>query len=202
MSVLDKTIPFFPVLMVLEKNRMLPDVHLPEGYHFQTYDPSYQDAWINLHTTLGEFQSYEEGKQYFEKTFYDLEKVKRYFLLIVDKDKKLAGTSSIWIGNHFGVERYRVHWLGIDPFHQRKGLAKALLIKTMQLYKQTGRKEPLYLTSQTNSYVGISLYLKMGFVPYKGEMPVNFHANKETYQEDNEKAWKLIYQKIKEMNKK
>ncbi len=201
MSMLDKTIPFFPVLMLLEEQRKLPDIILPKGYQFQRYDPSYQDAWIKLHVTLGEFENYEEGKLYFEKTFYDLEKVKKFFLLLVDKDKKLVGTSSIWPGHHFGVERYRIHWLGVDPLHQRQGLAKALLIKAMQLYEQTGRKETLYLTSQTNSYVAISMYLKMGFVPYRGDMPQNFNAKKETYQKDNDKAWDLIFRKIEEMNR-
>ena len=99
------------------------------------------------------------------------------------------------------MERYRIHWLGVDPLHQRQGLAKALLIKAMQLYEQTGRKETLYLTSQTNSYVAISMYLKMGFVPYRGDMPQNFNAKKETYQKDNDKAWDLIFRKIEEMNR-
>ena len=58
----------------------------------------------------------------------------------------------------------------------------------MQLYEQTGSKGTLYLTSQTNSYVAISMYLKMGFVTYRGAMPQNFNAKKETYQKDNDKA--------------
>ena len=72
--------------------------------------------------------------------------------------------------------------VGVDERHQRKGLAKSLMLKTIQLYSSLHCEHPLYLTTQTNSYVAISMYQRLGFTAYMGSMPVNFHANAETLQ--------------------
>lgn len=202
MSVLDKSVPYYPVVMILKHKDLSITAHMAEGYRFIPFDETYRDPWINLHVTLGQLASYEEGRRYFDETFTpDMDAVKKQFLIVVDSLENLVGTSSVWEGYHFGKQRYRVHWVGVDPAHQQKGIAKALMMETIRLYDTMGQEEPLYLTTQTNSYIAIQMYLRLGFVAYKGEMPVNFHATKETFQEDNEKAWNIIMNKIDELTK-
>lgn len=200
MTTLDKSIPYYPVLMILKNKPKIEKIELPEGYYFQTYDASYKDAWIKLHVALGQIKDIESGYQYFEETFETQpEALKKQMILLVDSCGNLVGTSSVWEGYHFNKKRYRVHWVGVDENHQRKGLAKALLLKTIELYESMQLEDPLYLTTQTNSYVAISMYLKLGFEPYKGSMPENFHANKDTFEIENQKAWNIIEEQISKL---
>ena len=50
MTVLDKSIPYYPVLMVLEQPPVIHEVPLAPGYSFQPYDPSYkeQGSWAAI----------------------------------------------------------------------------------------------------------------------------------------------------------
>lgn len=200
MTTLDKSVPYYPVLMVLDKEVEIPEVSLAQGYYFQRFDSGYTEDWVRLHVLLGQLESFEKGMEYFEETFASHpEELRKQMILIVDEQGRLAGTSSVWRGDHFGDERLRVHWVGVHPDHQKKGLARSLMLETISLYQEMEHTAPLYLTTQTNSYVAIHLYKQLGFVPYMGEMPVNFKANAKTFKEDNEKAWQIIDQKLEEL---
>lgn len=197
MTTLDKRIPYYPVLMVLTQPPVITDIPLAQGYSFHPYEPSYKEAWIALHVSLGQLDSMEAGRRYFEETFEAQPKeLQQNMILVVDENGQLAGTSSVWEGYHFGEHRMWVHWVGVDERHQRKGLAKSLMLKTIQLYSSLHCEHPLYLTTQTNSYVAISMYQRLGFTAYMGSMPVNFHANAETFAKDNETAWRIIGEQL------
>lgn len=201
MTTLDKTIPYYPVLMEYKGKAENLNYHLAAGYRVIFFHEKYIEDWVHLHVALGQLNSFAEGMAYFKDTFLTQpEKMKKQMLLVVDAQGNLAGTSAVWEGEHFGEKRMRVHWVGVDERHQRKGIAKALLVETIRLYMAMHEAQPLYLTTQTNSYVAIAMYLRLGFVPYKGKMPIHFHANKETYIQDNEQAWKLIMEKIVEVS--
>ncbi len=197
MTTLDKSIPYYPVLMVLTQPPVITDIPLAKGYSFHPYEPSYKEAWIALHVSLGQLESMESGRRYFAETFETHPKeLAQHMILVVDENGNLAGTSSVWEGFHFGERRMRVHWVGVDERHQRKGLAKSLMLKTIQLYSSLHCEHPLYLTTQTNSYVAISMYQRLGFTAYRGSMPVNFHANADTFAQDNETAWRIIEEQL------
>lgn len=201
MTTLDTGVPYYPLIMTLKKEYPHIKYSMAKGYHKIPFAISYIEDWVSLHVMLGQLASFEEGMKYFNETFLPhLEDVKKQFILVVDEQGNLAGTSSLWDGTHFGEHRLRVHWVGVHPLHQRIGIAKMLVAETISLYEQSHTKEDLYLTTQTNSYVAIAMYLQLGFEPYVGEMPMNFHANHETFKEDNEKAWNMVYDKIKEIS--
>ena len=200
MTTLDKTIPYYPVLMELTELPEKMEYHLAEGYRVIPFDARYSQDWVRLHVALGQLANFAQGMQYFKETFLSQpEKVKKQMLLVVDENGRLAGTSSVWEGEHFGHTRMRVHWVGVDEHHQRKGIAKALMIETIRLYASMQVTEPQYLTTQTNSYVAIAMYLRLGFTPYKKAMPVNFQADPKTFEKDTALAWKLIMDKIAEI---
>ena len=122
---------------------------------------------------------------------------------VVDEKSELVGTSSLWRGDHFGEPRLRVHWVGVSPDHQRRGLARSLVLESIRLYDElvpTG-EPPLYLTTQTESWVACGMYLKLGFVPYEGPMPPNFAADPATFGEKNREAWELIRRKLSESSR-
>jgi ribosomal protein S18 acetylase RimI-like enzyme len=88
-----------------------------------------------------------------------------------------------WFDDNFFKAGYgRVHWVGIDPDYQGKGLAKPLVSKTMEIIKE--RHDKCYLTTQTESFKAIKIYLDFGFVPYLKD-------------ETCEKAWKMMADLLK-----
>lgn len=201
MTVLDTSVPHVPVLMVLGDHEPVADVALPTGYRFAAWEPRFREPWVRLHVLLGQLPSYEEGLAYFERTYEpDPAALERQMILVVDERDELAGTSSLWSGDHFGEPRLRVHWVGVNPDHQRRGLARALMLETIRLYDELvpSGEPPLYLTTQTESWVACGMYLKLGFVPYVGPMPPNFSADPETFEKKNDEAWAIIRGKLAE----
>lgn len=199
MTVLDTSVPHHPVLMVLGPHEPVRDVPLAPGYHFEPWSDSYKDAWVRLHVALGQLPSLKEGTSYFERTYEaDRDALERQMILVCDDAGNLAGTSSLWPGDHFGESRLRVHWVGVDPAHQRRGIARALMLSTIRLFDELvpSGTPPLYLTTQTESWIACGMYLKLSFLPYKGPMPPRFSADEKTFEQTNELAWDLIEKKL------
>ena len=205
MTVLDTSVPHIPVLMELGPHEPVGAVSLPKGYRFAAWEPSLREPWVRLHMALGHLgPTLEEGLAYFDRTYgADPEACARRMVVAVDERGGLAGTSSLWVGHDFGEPRLRVHWVGVDPAHQRRGLARALVLRTIQLYDELvpGGAPPLYLATQTESWVACGMYLKLGFVPYRGEMPPNFAADPATFATRNDEAWRIILARLAESDR-
>ena len=201
MTVLDTSMPHIPVMMTLGPHEPVANVTLPEGYRFAAWEPRFREPWVRLHVLLGQLPSYEEGLAYFERTYgSDPVALGRQMILAVDANGALAGTSSLWRGDHFGEPRLRVHWVGVEPAHQRRGLARALMLRTIALYDELvpSGEPPLYLTTQTESWAACGMYRKLGFVPYRGPMPPGFGADPETFCDKNDEAWRLIDDRLRD----
>lgn len=201
MTVLDTSVEHHPVLMVLGPHeRVRPErVMLPEGYHLEPWDEHFRLPWVRLHVALGQLPSEGERLACFERTYgADADALRRQMVLACTERGALAGTSSLWTGTHFGEPRPRVHWVGVDPAHQRRGLARSLVRRTIALYDELvpSGEPPLYLTTQTESWTAIGMYLKLGFVAYRGPMPPNFPGCAGTFEQDNRHAWDLVGKKL------
>ena len=204
MTVLDTSVAHAPVLMVLGEHAAVGDVTLPAGYRFAAWEPRFREPWVRLHVLLGQLPAYEEGLAYFGRTYEaDPAALARQMVLLVDEKDELVGTSSLWVGEHFGEPRLRVHWVGVDPAHQRRGIARALMLRTIALYDELvpSGEPPLYLTTQTESWVACGMYRKLGFVPYRGPMPPNFGADPQTFADKNDEAWRLIDLRLQESDR-
>ena len=174
MTVLDTSVPHAPVLMVLGPHEPVGDVTMPEGYRLAAWEPRFREPWARLHAALGQLPSSEEGLAYFDRTYgADPTALGRQMVVAVDGRGELVGTSSLWTGTHFGEPRLRVHWVGVDPAHQRRGLARALVRETVRRYDELvpSGEPPLYLSTQTESWPACGLYLSLGFLPYRGPLP-------------------------------
>ena len=200
MTVLDTSLPNIPVLMELGPHEPVREVPLPAGYRLAPWDPSLREAWVRLHVALGHLgPTVEDGLAYFDRTYgADPVACARQMVVAVDDAGRLAGTSSLWVGRDFGDERLRVHWVGVDPAHQRRGIARALVLETIRRYDELvpSGAPPLYLTTQTESWVACGMYLKLGFLPYRGPMPPRFSADEKTFERTNELAWGIIERKL------
>lgn len=202
MTVIDTSVPHVPLLMVLGPHEDVDGAPLPPGYHLEPWDERYLLPWVRLHVTLGQLPSEAEGLTTFERTYgarRDL--LPERMLLACDESGRLAGTSSLWEGPHFGGGRLRVHWVGVDPAHQRRGLARALVRRTIALHDRLAAhglaggaagQGPLYLSTQTGSHVAIAMYRSLGFVPYLGPKPAGVAGDAAAWEREARRGWELV----------
>ena len=213
---IDHQVPFTAVVMVRENGDCIPACPLPEGYHFAPFAPDDEENWIRLQLEVTHVESYEQGKQIFREEFLQAPlgvpceacpgygEVVRRTVQVKDTQENLVGVATLWMGDTFGEVWQRVHWVAVHPDHQGKGLAKCMLARMLQLYGELDCDTPVYLTTQTKTYRAVRIYKQMGFTPYMGVKPANwpFRSDlpKESFEEENEAAWKLIRKKLAEAN--
>ncbi len=193
---LDKTLPYYGVIMIKKDLTTYPKYTLPEGYRFSMYQHGYEKSWADIEASVGEFGSIQDALNHFNKEFspYPHELQKRC-LFVQDKDGKFVATTTGWYGNHLSHKPLpRIHWVAVKPEHQGKGLAKALLTRTLDILNELNYNDIAYLTTQTWSYAAINLYLSLGFKPYMGAKPANWTSK--NFYADNKKAWEIIFDKL------
>ena len=213
---IDHAVPYTAVVMTRANAENFPAHALPEGYHFATFTPADETAWVQLQTVVTHVENEQQGRQIFREEFLQAgEKVPcaecpgyaetvRRTVLVKDAAGNLVGAATLWMGDTFGETWQRVHWVAVHPDHQGKGLAKCMLARMLELYQELDCKTPIYLTTQTKTYRAVRIYAQMGFVPYLGEKPANWPFQSElpkaTFREENEAAWQLIREKLAEVN--
>ena len=195
---LDKSIPYIGVLMIKDDPTRYPKYSLPKGYNFSMYKKGYEAYWAKLEVSVDEFNNEVEAKEYFKKEFINTNiGVSQRCIFVKNEFGDFVGTSSLWKGKDFGDElKERIHWLSVDSNHQGKGIAKALISRSLDIYNELGCEGGIYVTSQTWSYKAINIYLDFGFVPYVGVKPINWICKGENFEHENREAWDLIINKI------
>lgn len=213
---IDHSVPYTAVAMVRKNAENFPAYPLPEGYHFAAFSPEDEENWVRLQAEVTHVEGEEQGRRIFREEFLmagediPCEKCPGYAktvqrtVLVKDTAGNLAGAATLWTGDTFGEVWQRVHWVAVHPDHQSKGLAKCMVARMLTLCQEFSCDTPIYLTSQTKSYRAIRIYSQMGFAPYLGDRPQNwpFQSDlpKADFREENEAAWDLIRQKLKEVN--
>lgn len=194
---LDKSVPYYGVMMVKTDTSRYPRYELPEGYSLSGYKVGFENEWAALTYSVEQTDSLEEARQIYANEFLTrVELLPKRSLFVLDKDGRVAACGSLWFGSHFGVELPRIHHVAAHREHQGKGLVKALMTTLLDTYNELGYRNFIYLTSQTWSYKALYIYSKCGFLPYKGDKPVNWKAD--NFEDDNARAWAIIGGKIHE----
>lgn len=195
---LDKSIPYYGVLMVKSNPAEYPDYTLPDGYTLCPYRQGMEEDWAALQLMTEQFDSPEDARGYFAQEFLAFpDELPGKCLFVKDRAGSVIATASIWRGEHFGQTLQRIHWVAVHPGHQGKGLAKALITQTLNRFNELGYTDFVYLTTQTWSYKAIGLYLQFGFEPYLGSRPIHWRCTDEQFDREKETAWELIRSKIK-----
>lgn len=183
---MDRTVQNIHVLMTKDDLENINKKELPKGYSFCFYKDGMDEEWVNIQLRSKHILDAKEGEEYFKSVFLKNKSLlKERLLFIKDGAGNLVGTGAIWDGKHFpGDEnrKFRLHWIAVDPDHGGKGLAKALISKLLETFRDEKMGDGLYLSTQTCSYVAIKIYLEFGFIPYD--------------EKNNKKAWNIIYTKI------
>jgi ribosomal protein S18 acetylase RimI-like enzyme len=161
---LDKSIPYFNVIMKRVAGTRLAQYGLPIGFSFERYKSGMEVDWASIETSVGEFESAEEGLNYF-KNEYSLynEELKKRLLFVLNQEGKPIGTITGW-WNYTGERRdSSIHWFAVKKEYQGLGIGKALVVECVRNIQVLDGEKDIYLHTQTWSYKAIALYLKTGF---------------------------------------
>lgn len=154
--------------MVRKDLTRIPTYSLPPGFSFRLFEKGDEKIWAKIETSVDEFESEEAALQRFNSEFGNhLEEMAERCLFIENEQGEAIATTTAWYGDLRGKVEGRIHWVGVVPEYQGRGLAKPLLSEAMKRLAQY--HDSAYLTSQTTSYQAINLYLNYGFEPYKTE---------------------------------
>lgn len=189
---IDKSIPHVAVLLVKNDPADYPRYHLPEGYSFESFRPGREEDWIRIHLDSELIDGEEAARNTLEKEFkVDPEGMTKRMWFVIDPEGRAVGTISMWPGGAFGPNYERVHWVAVEKSQQGKGLSNAMMTKALDVYNEVNEGRPLFVHTQTWSFVAVTLYEKFGFVPYMGPKPMNWSAEAD-FEADSVKGWAII----------
>jgi mycothiol synthase len=145
--------------------RALPEVSVPDGYEIRTYEEGDEEAWANCIN-----RSYSTTPN---PTDYTAEKVRENWIetpcfmpdgcYFAVKDGIVVGCFMAWREVDAGPKRGRLHWLGVDPDHRRRGLAKLLTVRVTRHLLSQGLTS-VFLDTGYTLEIAMRMYRGMGFV--------------------------------------
>lgn len=194
---IDRSIPFYPIMMIKSDMDAYPDYPLHPDYEFSFFSPETgREDWIHVQYLSNQLENVDEIGPMFDSEFMtDPELLPSQMLFVRDKKTgEAVASAALWYGNPFGYKQMRIHWVATHENHQGKGLCRAMLSRLMKRYHELNMTGDVFLFSQTFSYAAISIYQDFGFKRYLGQEPVNWHVD--NFEESQKTAWQMIDEKI------
>lgn len=162
---LDKSIPYFDIIMKREKNSKIIDYDLPVGYKIVFYQYGDEYEWAKIETLVGEFENEELALMHIRKVYFPhLDELKKRLMFIENIDGEKVATITCWWSLTLNEKKKNaIHWIAVKPSFQGLGLGKAIIFNGVKRMIYLEGNEDIYLHTQTWSYKAISIYLKAGF---------------------------------------
>lgn len=194
---LDKSLPYQPLMMTKTDTKNFPHYELPEGYTFRFYEAGDEKHWAELECALGQFDDPAVAERCFHHEFFGEQHLdpRERMIFVLDPGGKAIATAALWDGMFLGELSQRLHWVAVSDECAGKGIAKAMLSRLLALYNELGYEGFLYLYTSTWSYQAIGIYKKFGFVPYLGERSPFDNIADEGFAEKNTAAWAAVDEK-------
>lgn len=168
---LDKSLPYYNIIMKRLKGTDYSPAILPQGYAFKPFEPGDERVWSEIMVAVGEFDTKEEASEYFEANYLPYpEALRSRAFFIVDTSGACVATLTNWWNYTGEIREPSVHWVGVLPEHQGLGLGKAIVFEGMRRMIELEGDRNFYLHTQTWSYVAISIYRKAGYRIVKDEV--------------------------------
>ncbi len=191
---IDKSIPYYPLIMYKCDTKDYPKYELPEGYEFVFYKDGDAEKWSEVQTAVGSFESVEIGTQVFLRDFVNgqvLNAEERVIFVKAPNGDYIA-SAALWDGDNYGDREQRLHWIAVRDEHGGKGIAKAMLTFLMDLYNKLGYDGFIYLTTGTRNYPAVKIYEKFGFTIYDDKKSLFPELTDEQFSERNNIAIELV----------
>ena len=164
-ALLDKSLPYFSVIMKRRANTPIPINDLPPGYSFTSFCPGDEAVWADIETSVGEFSTSEDALRYFQSAYLatDAARLGARLVFACDPHGEPVGTVTSWWNYTQGRRNPALHWLAVRSDHQGMGLGKALVSESLRRLVQLEGPGEVFLHTQTWSHRAIAIYLKAGF---------------------------------------
>ena len=161
---LDKSLPYFNVLLKRLPQTAIPESILPEGYRFEYFKDGDEMAWTEIEISVLEFTNTTEAVEYFSKDYLPhIDELKRRTIFLISPDDEKVGTAAAWWSFKGEKKVQSIHWVAVKPSHQKLGLGRALINMITSLSVQIDGDNEIYIHTQTWSHQAISLYLQGGY---------------------------------------
>ena len=153
-----------PVCMARADMEGILDAPLPSAMSLRAYAPGDEQTWTDIWVRCERYVKITP--ETFTAEFgTDVEPLAQRQLFLLDGGGQAIGTATAW----FTAERHppdagRVHWVGIVPRMQGRGLSKPLLAATLRRMTEL-RCRSAFLYTHSVRTPAIRLYLGFGFVP-------------------------------------
>jgi len=162
---LDKSVPYFDVLMHRKKGAPIPEVELPNKFKFSFFQLGDEKAWAKIETSVYEFSDELDAFIYFQEHYLPLlSELERRCLFIENEKGEKVATSTAWWNYTNNRRDPWLHWVAVNPQYQNIGLGKAIVSKALRLMLDIEGDRDFYLHTQTWSHRAIKIYEKLGYV--------------------------------------
>jgi GNAT superfamily N-acetyltransferase len=151
------------VALVRQHLDHVPNWCLPGGYRLRWHAPGDVESWWRIWREAENVTELRDDA--FELAFGSApEELPRRQLFALAPDGQPVGTATAWFSHYYGRPFGQVHWVGVLPAHQGRGIARALLSRVCARLRELGHDKAFLYTS-TARVRAIRLYLGFGFVP-------------------------------------
>lgn len=162
----------------------LPEVSVPDGYSLVTAEQfdSPEAMWAALiNKAFGDTNWTAEYvcENYTSKEQYDPGGA--FFVMHSDA---AVSTAFAWLDEPGETQVGRIHWVGTDPEHRRKGLASVVCVSILRYFRDRGFRQ-VFLETHPPLIPAIRAYLALGLEP----TPRN---------DEEEQAWDEVLAKVRE----
>lgn len=167
--------------MVRRNLDRIPVYALPGGFGLRLFRRGDEEMWARICSDSGLFVSLDAGLEDFHKEFAQrINDMERRCLFVVDEDSGTPiGTGIAWHDPDCGgADCGRVHWIGIAPEFQGRGLAKPMVAAVLNRMAELGHTRAC-LKTQTHRLRAIWVYLDLGFEP-------------KVYSSEQEEGWAAV----------
>lgn len=161
---MDHSVEWIGLVMRLESLENLPRFALPARYGWRCFQPGDERVWAGIEISAGEFETMESALNGFRRYYPTDELLDERMFFLTDAGVPFA-TATAWYGEDGPASAEgRLHWVGIDAAHQRRGLSYPLVSLAMGRIYTLGHRSA-FLTTQTASWPAIKVYHRFGFRP-------------------------------------
>ncbi|MDC7223635.1 MAG: GNAT family N-acetyltransferase [Spirochaetales bacterium] len=187
---LDKSLPYFNILLMRKQKTDFERPPLPEGFHFEFFQRGDEEDWADIETSVLEFSHQKEALEYFKKEYliYGKDLSDRCIFVSTEQGRKV-GTATAWWSTRHRSRVPSLHWISIIPEYQKRGLGKALVSKALDMSLRLDGDLDSFIHTQTWSYPAIGIYLNSGYKILRNGTFAHF-------QNDYEKALPYLKEKM------
>lgn len=160
---LDKSVPYHSVIMKRPPGLAIPTPLLVPGFTLVRYDRNATD-WAKIESSVGEFDTEIDAAAHVHQYYLPFEsELPDRVILVKAPSGDLVGTITAWWEDATPPTPL-VHWLGVMPEFQHRGLGQALAAECLRVLHDLYGDRTVWLHTQTWSHAAIKIYLRLGFV--------------------------------------